>query len=62
MKTRYAQRMRRAADEAERQGFAALVVAPSPDLRYLVGYEPMPLERLTALVIRPGADPTLLVP
>jgi D-alanyl-D-alanine dipeptidase len=54
--------MRRAADEAERQGFAALVVAPSPDLRYLVGYEPMPLERLTALVIKPGADPILLVP
>jgi Xaa-Pro aminopeptidase len=54
--------MRRAADEAERQGFAALVVAPSPDLRYLVGYEPMPLERLTALVITPGADPILLVP
>jgi Xaa-Pro aminopeptidase len=54
--------MRQAADEAERQGFAALVVAPSPDLRYLVGYEPMPLERLTALVIMPGADPILLVP
>ncbi len=27
------------------QGFDALVVAPSPDLAYLSGYDPMPLER-----------------
>jgi len=54
--------MRRAAEEADRQGFAALVVAPSPDLRYLCGYDPMPLERPTLLVLRPGADPRMLVP
>ncbi len=62
MRAAYADRLRRAAEEAVRQGFAALVVAPSPDLRYLIGYEPMPLERLTALVLRADADPVLLVP
>jgi Xaa-Pro aminopeptidase len=62
VKPGYADRLRRASEEAGRQGFAALVVAPSPDLRYLLGYEPMPLERLTALVLRPGNDPVLLVP
>lgn len=60
--TDHADRIRRATDEAERQGLGALVVAPSPDLRYLVGYEPMPLERPTLLVLRPGSDPRMLVP
>jgi Xaa-Pro aminopeptidase len=54
--------MRRAAEEAGRQGFSALLIAPSPDLRYLCGYGPMPLERPTLLVLRPGADPLMLVP
>jgi Xaa-Pro aminopeptidase len=43
-------------------GAAALLVAPGPDLLYLVGYDPPLLERLTALVLRAGSDPTLLVP
>lgn len=55
-------RMRRAADEADRQGYSALVIAPSPDLRYLCGYDPMPLERPTLLVLRPGEDHVMLVP
>ncbi len=38
------------------------MVAPSPDLVYLTGYGPPPLERLTALVIRPGSDPVMIVP
>ncbi len=54
--------MRRAIEEAGRQGFAALVVAPSPDLAYLCGYGPMPLERPTLLVLRPGVDTLMLVP
>jgi Xaa-Pro aminopeptidase len=54
--------MRRAAEEAGRRGLAAVVVAPSPDLRYLCGYDPMPLERPTLLVLRPGAEPIMLVP
>jgi Xaa-Pro aminopeptidase len=31
-------------------------------LRYLVGYDAVPLERLTALVIRPGFDPVVISP
>jgi Xaa-Pro aminopeptidase len=55
-------RMRRAAEEASAQGFDALLVAPSPDLAYLTGYDPMPLERPTLLVLRPGDEPVMLVP
>ncbi len=47
LKERFEDRMRRTADEAAAQGFDALVVAPSPDLAYLTGYDPMPLERPT---------------
>ena len=54
--------MERAAAEAAAQGFDAMVVAPSPDLAYLTGYGPPPLERLTLLVLRQGTDPILLVP
>jgi D-alanyl-D-alanine dipeptidase len=39
-----------------------LLATPGPDLQYLLGYDPPPMERLTALVVRPGADPVLLVP
>lgn len=61
-RTRAIERMARAADEAARQGFDALVVPPSPDLAYLTGYDPMPLERPTLLVLRPGVEPVMLVP
>ena len=40
----------------------AVVLAPSPDLAYLCGYDPMPFERPTLLVVRPDRDPTMLVP
>ena len=62
MNARYADRLARAAREAAAQGFAAVVVAPSPDLAYLTGYDPMPLERPTLLVLRPDREPTMLVP
>ena len=62
MNARLTDRMRRAAEEATRQGFDALVVAPSPDLAYLTGYDPMPLERPTPLVLRSEHAPTMLVP
>jgi Xaa-Pro aminopeptidase len=59
---RHASRLRRATDEASVQGFDALVVPPSPDLLYLIGYGPPQLERPTLLVMRPDAPPTMLVP
>ncbi|HET9671313.1 MAG TPA: Xaa-Pro peptidase family protein [Actinomycetota bacterium] len=62
MSHRHRQRIARAGDEAARQGLDALVVSPSPDLAYLTGYDPMPLPRPTLLVIRPGAEPAMLVP
>lgn len=55
-------RLARAGTSAERAGLGALLVTPGPDLRYLTGYQALPLERLTCLVVRPGADPVLVVP
>jgi len=55
-------RIRRAAERAEETGLGAIVVAPSADLLYLTAYDPPPLERLTCLVIRPGASAVLVVP
>ncbi len=62
MSERYLDRIARAAEEAAAQGFSAVLVTPSPDLVYLCGYGPPPFERLTLLVIRPGAEPALVVP
>jgi len=55
-------RLSRAAAAARERGLDALLVPPGPDLVYLLGYGPMPLERLTMLVLRPGAEPVLIVP
>jgi Xaa-Pro aminopeptidase len=55
-------RLARAAEAAGERGLGALIVAPSADLHYLTEYEPPPLERLTCLIVRPQADPVLVVP
>ena len=60
--TRHVDRIRRASSAAGADDLAAIVVAPSPDLAYLAGYDPPPLERPTLLVLRPDQDPSLLVP
>jgi D-alanyl-D-alanine dipeptidase len=57
-----ARRVASAVTEIGTQGFAGLLVPPSPDLAYLIGYEPMPLERPTLLVLRADREPVLLVP
>jgi Xaa-Pro aminopeptidase len=44
------------------QGLGALLVGPSADLRYLVGYHALPLERLTMLVVPAEGEPVLVVP
>ena len=59
---RYATRLARAAEVAAEAGVAALLIGVGSDLRYLTGYEAMPLERLTLLVIRPGRAPSIVVP
>jgi Xaa-Pro aminopeptidase len=58
----YAGRLVRAADETRAAALDALVISPSADLVYLIGYHAPPLERLTALVLRPGRDPVLVLP
>jgi Xaa-Pro aminopeptidase len=55
-------RMRAAAAATGEAHLGGLIVSPSPDLAYLTGYDPPPLERATLLVLRPGADPFLIVP
>jgi Xaa-Pro aminopeptidase len=58
---RYRERLDRAVRATSDAGFDALLVGVGPDLRYLTGYEALPLERLTMLVIAPGDDPLRLV-
>ncbi|MDQ4005896.1 MAG: aminopeptidase P family protein [Actinomycetota bacterium] len=58
----YGARLARASNAAAANDLGALVVAPSADLQYLTGYAPMPLPRFTSLVLRPEADPVLIVP
>ena len=57
-----AARLGRAAAAAGDAGLAALLLTPGPDLRYVTGYDALPLERLTCLVV-PAADaPFMVVP
>ena len=58
---RYEARLERAAEVTARSGLHAVLVGVGPDLRYLTGYEAMPLERLTMLVVRPDRDGLVLV-
>ncbi|WUH94767.1 Xaa-Pro peptidase family protein [Streptomyces sp. NBC_00433] len=43
-------------------GVDALLVSPGADLRYLTGYQALPLERLTCLVVPAEGEPFLVVP
>ena len=43
-------------------GVDAVLLSVGPDLPYLTGYEAMPLERLTMLVVPADGDATLVVP
>jgi Xaa-Pro aminopeptidase len=55
-------RLERARDAMRARGVDALLVGPSADLRYLVGYHALPLERLTLLVVPVEGAPSLVVP
>lgn len=59
---RYSARLAAAAQRLAAVGVDALVVAPSPDLSYLLGYDPMPMERPTLLIVTRNEAPALLVP
>jgi Xaa-Pro aminopeptidase len=55
-------RMRRAAREAADRGLDALLITPSPDYAYLLGYRAPAMERLTCLVVPADGDPVLVLP
>jgi Xaa-Pro aminopeptidase len=58
----YAERLRRATAEAATRGIGALLVTPSADYEYLLGYRAPALERLTCLILPVDGAPTLVVP
>jgi len=59
---RYAARLARAGELVGARGADALLVGVGPDMWYLTGYEAMPLERLTMVVVLPGQAPRIVVP
>lgn len=58
----YGQRLTRLQAEIGKQGVDAIFISPGPDLRYFTGYDAVPLERLTALVVQVDRDPFVISP
>lgn len=55
-------RLQRAASEAADRGVEALLITPSPDYTYLLGYGAPALERLTCLIVPADGVPALVLP
>lgn len=62
MSTPFAGRFAAVRQRMAEAGVDALCLSVGPDLPWLCGYEAMPLERLTMLVLPADADATLVVP
>jgi Xaa-Pro aminopeptidase len=60
--TVYADRLLRATAEAAARSIAALLVTPSADYEYLLGYRPPAMERLTCLILPVDGVPALILP
>jgi Xaa-Pro aminopeptidase len=58
----FADRLARTRARMEELGVDVLLLSVGPDLPYLTGYEAMPLERLTMLVVPRDDEATLVVP
>ncbi len=58
----YADRLDRVRTAMTAQGVDVLLVSVGADLPYLIGYEAMPLPRLTMLVVPRDGDATLVIP
>ena len=56
------QRIRRVRERMDELGVDALLLSHGADLPWLTGYQAMPLERLTMLVLPRAGDPVLVVP
>ncbi len=55
-------RIARVQQQLAAQGHDLLVVGPSADLRWLIGYHALALERLTLLLVPAEGEPTLVTP
>jgi Xaa-Pro aminopeptidase len=60
--TVYADRLLRATAEAAARSIGALLVTPSADYEYLLGYRPPAMERLTCLILPVDGAPALILP
>lgn len=58
----YSTRLAAVGEHARRLGIDAVLVTPGPDLRYLTGYDAVPLERLTCLVVPADGPAAMVVP
>lgn len=58
----HAERLDRVRAAMAEQGVDVLLLSVGPDLPWLIGYEAMPLERLTMLVVPRDGEATLVVP
>lgn len=58
----YSQRITRLQAEIRKREIDAVFISPGPDLRYFTGYDAVPLERLTSLVVQMDRDPFVISP
>ncbi len=56
------QRIQRVAESLRQSGNDFLFVTPSADLKYLTGYQALPLERLTCLAVKSDGSSVMIVP
>ncbi|MBE1536250.1 M24 family metallopeptidase [Actinomadura algeriensis] len=56
------ERLGRVREATARAGLGAVLLTPGPDLRYVTGYDALPLERLTCLVVPASGDAFMMVP
>lgn len=58
----YSERINRVSDRLKSTGKDLILVTPGADLRYLTGYDALPLERLTCLAISSSGQAWMIVP
>lgn len=56
------ERLGRVQEATAKAGLGAVLLTPGPDLRYVTGYDALPLERLTCLVVPASGDAFMMVP
>ncbi|WP_245667899.1 M24 family metallopeptidase [Actinomadura macra] len=56
------ERLGQVQEATAKAGLGAVFLTPGPDLRYVSGYDALPLERLTCLVVPAAGEPFMVVP